>query len=228
MRRAVQGSGNPMITVSHISKRYSGGYEALNDVSLGIDPGEMLFVTGHSGAGKSTLLKLVAGIERPTRGSVVINGQNITKMGATSLPFLRRNFGFIFQDHKLLFDRSVFDNAALPLVISGFARREISRRVRAALDKVGLLGREKANPISLSGGEQQRLCIARAVVNRPAILLADEPTGNLDAAYANEIVAMFKAFNQVGVTVMIATHDLGLIQGLQARTIHLDHGKLVL
>lgn len=217
-----------MITVSHISKRYSGGYEALNDVSLGIDPGEMLFVTGHSGAGKSTLLKLVAGIERPTRGSVVINGQNITKMGATSLPFLRRNFGFIFQDHKLLFDRSVFDNAALPLVISGFARREISRRVRAALDKVGLLGREKANPISLSGGEQQRLCIARAVVNRPAILLADEPTGNLDAAYANEIVAMFKAFNQVGVTVMIATHDLGLIQGLQARTIHLDHGKLVL
>jgi cell division transport system ATP-binding protein len=216
-----------MITVSHISKRYPGGYEALRDVSVSVDAGEMLFVTGHSGAGKSTLLKLVAGIERPTRGSVVINGQNITKMGAASLPFLRRNFGFIFQDHKLLFDRSVFDNAALPLIISGFPRREIARRVRAALDKVGLLGREKSRPVTLSGGEQQRLCIARAVVNRPAILLADEPTGNLDAAYAGEIMSMFKAFNQVGVTVMISTHDLGLIHGSKERSIHLDHGKLV-
>lgn len=215
-----------MITVSHVSKRYPGGYEALKDVSASVEPGEMLFVTGHSGAGKSTLLKLIGGIERPTRGSVVINGQNITKMGAASMPFLRRNFGFIFQDHKLLFDRSVFDNAALPLVISGFPRREIGRRVRAALDKVGLLGREKARPVTLSGGEQQRVCIARAVVNRPAILLADEPTGNLDAAYAGEIMAMFKSFNQVGVTVMIATHDLGLIHGMQERTIHLDHGKL--
>jgi cell division transport system ATP-binding protein len=215
-----------MITVSHISKRYAGGYDALRDVSASVERGEMLFVTGHSGAGKSTLLKLVGGIERPTRGSVVINGQNITKMGVASLPFLRRNFGFIFQDHKLLFDRSVFDNAALPLVISGFPRREIARRVRAALDKVGLLGREKARPVTLSGGEQQRVCIARAVVNRPAILLADEPTGNLDAAYAGEIMSMFKSFNQVGVTVMIATHDLSLIQGMQARTIHLDHGKL--
>ena len=215
-----------MITVSHISKRYPGGYEALRDVSAIVEPGEMLFVTGHSGAGKSTLLKLVGGIERPTRGSVVINGQNITKMGVASMPFLRRNFGFIFQDHKLLFDRSVFDNTALPLVISGFPRREIARRVRAALDKVGLLGREKARPVTLSGGEQQRVCIARAVVNRPAILLADEPTGNLDAAYAGEIMSMFKSFNQVGVTVMIATHDLGLIHGMQARTIHLDHGKL--
>lgn len=215
-----------MITVSHISKRYPGGYEALRDVSASVERGEMLFVTGHSGAGKSTLLKLVGGIERPTRGSVVINGQNITKMGAASMPFLRRNFGFIFQDHKLLFDRSVFDNAALPLVISGFPRREIARRVRAALDKVGLLGREKARPVTLSGGEQQRVCIARAVVNRPAILLADEPTGNLDAAYAGEIMSMFKSFNQVGVTVMIATHDQGLIQGMQERTIHLDHGTL--
>jgi cell division transport system ATP-binding protein len=215
-----------MITVSHISKRYPGGYEALKDVSVHVETGEMVFLTGHSGAGKSTLLKLVASIERPTQGSVVINGQNITKMGAASLPFLRRNFGFIFQDHKLLFDRTVFDNAALPLVICGFPRREIARRVRAALDKVGLLGREKTRPVTLSGGEQQRLCIARAVVNRPAILLADEPTGNLDSAYAGEIIAMFKAFNQVGVTVMIATHDLGLIEGLGARTIHLDHGKL--
>ncbi|HUU71058.1 MAG TPA: cell division ATP-binding protein FtsE [Burkholderiales bacterium] len=215
-----------MITVSHISKRYPGGYEALKNVSMRVEPGEMLFVTGHSGAGKSTLLKLIGGIERPTGGSVVINGKNITTMGAPSLPFLRRNFGFIFQDHKLLFDRSVYDNAALPLVISGFPRREISRRVRAALDKVGLLDRERVRPVTLSGGEQQRLCIARAIVNRPAILLADEPTGNLDAAYGEEIIAMFKAFNQVGVTVVIATHDLDLIQGLGARTVRLDHGAL--
>jgi len=215
-----------MITVSHISKRYPGGYEALRNVSTHVDPGEMVFVTGHSGAGKSTLLKLIGGIERPTSGSVVINGKNITTMGGSSLPFLRRNFGFIFQDHKLLFDRSVYDNAALPLIISGFPRREIARRVRAALDKVGLLDREKARPVTLSGGEQQRLCIARAIVNRPAILLADEPTGNLDAAYGEEIIAMFKAFNQVGVTVVIATHDLDLIQGLGARSIRLDHGVL--
>ncbi len=215
-----------MITVSHVSKRYPGGYEALKNVSAHVDPGEMVFVTGHSGAGKSTLLKLIGGIERPTSGSVVINGKNITTMGGSSLPFLRRNFGFIFQDHKLLFDRSVYDNAALPLVISGFPRREIARRVRAALDKVGLLDREKARPVTLSGGEQQRLCIARAIVNRPAVLLADEPTGNLDEAYGKEIIAMFKAFNQVGVTVVIATHDLDLIQGLGARTIRLDHGGL--
>ncbi len=215
-----------MITVSHVSKRYTGGYEALRNVSAHVDPGEMVFVTGHSGAGKSTLLKLIGGIERPTSGSVVINGKNITTMGGSSLPFLRRNFGFIFQDHKLLFDRSVYDNAALPLVISGFPRREIARRVRAALDKVGLLDREKARPVTLSGGEQQRLCIARAIVNRPAILLADEPTGNLDEAYGKEIIAMFKAFNQVGVTVVIATHDLDLIKGLGARTIRLDHGGL--
>ena len=215
-----------MIQLDDVTKRFPGGQEALSGLTLSVDKGEMLFITGHSGAGKSTFLKLVGGIERPTRGSVVINGQNITKMGAASMPFLRRNFGFIFQDHKLLFDRSVFDNAALPLVISGFPRREIARRVRAALDKVGLLGREKARPVTLSGGEQQRVCIARAVVNRPAILLADEPTGNLDAAYAGEIMSMFKSFNQVGVTVMIATHDLGLIHGMQERTIHLDHGKL--
>jgi len=215
-----------MITVSHVSKRYPGGYEALRNVSAQVEPGEMLFITGHSGAGKSTLLKMIGGIERPTSGSVVINGKNITSMGRATLPFLRRNFGFIFQDHKLLFDRSVYDNAALPLIISGFPRREIRKRVRAALDKVGLLDREKARPVALSGGEQQRLCIARAVVNRPAILLADEPTGNLDAAYAAEIIAMFKAFNQVGVTVVIATHDLALIHGLRARTVRLDHGAL--
>ncbi|SRR5581483_5145555 len=215
-----------MISISHVCKRYLGGYEALHDVSLQVEPGEMVFVTGHSGAGKSTLLKLVAAIERPTSGSIVINGQNLAALGAGAIPYLRRNFGLIFQDHKLLFDRSVFENVALPLEIGGFARREIRRRVRAALDKVGLLGREKALPITLSGGEQQRLCIARAIVNRPAILLADEPTGNLDAAYAEEIVGMFKAFNQVGVTVVIATHDVSLIGRLGARSVHLDHGRI--
>jgi cell division transport system ATP-binding protein len=216
-----------MISVSHISKRYAGGYEALRDVTFAVDSGEMLFITGHSGAGKSTLLKLIAAIERPSAGSVLINGQNVSSMKASAVPFLRRNFGLIFQDHKLLFDRSVYENVALPLVISGFPRREIARRVRAALDKVGLLGREKARPITLSGGEQQRLCIARAIVNRPAILMADEPTGNLDAAYAEEIVGMFKAFNQVGVTVLIATHDVSMITRLGARELHLDHGRLV-
>jgi cell division transport system ATP-binding protein len=215
-----------MISVSHISKRYAGGYEALRDVTFAVDSGEMLFITGHSGAGKSTLLKLIAAIERPSAGSVLINGQNVSSMKASAVPFLRRNFGLIFQDHKLLFDRSVYENVALPLVISGFPRREIARRVRAALDKVGLLGREKARPITLSGGEQQRLCIARAIVNRPAILMADEPTGNLDAAYAEEIVGMFKAFNQVGVTVLIATHDVSMITRLGARELHLDHGRL--
>jgi cell division transport system ATP-binding protein len=216
-----------MISVSHVSKRYAGGYEALRDVTFAVEAGEMLFITGHSGAGKSTLLKLIAAIERPSAGSVLVNGQNISSMKAAALPFLRRNFGLIFQDHKLLFDRSVYDNVALPLVISGFPRREIARRVRAALDKVGLLGREKARPVTLSGGEQQRLCIARAVVNRPAILMADEPTGNLDAAYAKEIVGMFQAFNQVGVTVLIATHDASMVARLGAREIHLDHGRLL-
>jgi cell division transport system ATP-binding protein len=215
-----------MIKVSHVSKRYPGGFQALHDVSLDVESGEMLFVTGHSGAGKSTLLKLLAVIERPTSGSVIINGQNVNQMKKAAVPFLRRNFGLIFQDHKLLFDRTVFENVALPLVISGFPRREVGRRVRAALDKVGLLGRERARPVTLSGGEQQRLCIARAVVNRPAILLADEPTGNLDAAYGEEIIGMFKAFNQVGVTVIIATHDVSLIKRLGSRMLHLDHGRV--
>lgn len=215
-----------MIQVSHVSKRYPGGYEALRDVSFAVDAGEMVFITGHSGAGKSTLLKLVTAIERPTSGSIVINGQNVSSMKSGMVPFFRRNFGLIFQDHKLLFDRSVFENVALPLAITGFPRSEIAKRSRAALDKVGLLGREKARPITLSGGEQQRLCIARAIVNRPAILLADEPTGNLDAAYAEEIIGMFKSFNQVGVTVVIATHDEALIARLGPRIVHLDHGRI--
>lgn len=215
-----------MISFSQVSKRYPGGYEALRNISLNIDAGEMVFITGHSGAGKSTLLKLMAAIERPTSGSVVVNGQNVGTLRLRAIPFLRRNFGLIFQDHKLLFDRTVFDNVMLPLHIRGFERAEAARRVRAALDKVGLLGKEKARPITLSGGEQQRLCIARAIVHRPAILLADEPTANLDAAYAGELGSLFQSFNQVGVTVIIATHDENLAARLRPRVITLQRGGL--
>ncbi|HYA20408.1 MAG TPA: cell division ATP-binding protein FtsE [Burkholderiales bacterium] len=216
-----------MISLSQVSKRYPGGYDALKSVSLTIDPGEIVAVTGHSGAGKSTLLKLIAAIERPTRGSIIVNGQNVSKMRPSAIPYLRRNFGLVFQDHKLLFERTVFENVLLPLQITGYARQESAKRVRAALDKVGLLGKEKTYPITLSGGEQQRLCIARAIVNRPTILLADEPTGNLDAAYASDIMGLFKSFNQVGATVIIASHDEFMVQLLNPRLLKLDHGELV-
>lgn len=215
-----------MISFSQVYKRYPGGFEALKNISFAIDSGEMVFITGHSGAGKSTLLKLMAALERPTSGSVVVNGQNVGALRPRAIPFLRRNFGLIFQDHKLLFDRNVFDNVMLPLNIRGFDRREAVRRVRAALDKVGLLSKEKAHPITLSGGEQQRLCIARAIVHRPAILLADEPTGNLDSACAGDLGELFKSFNQVGVTVIIATHDENLAARLKPRTIALRQGQL--
>ncbi len=215
-----------MISFSGVYKRYPGGYEALKNISFAINTGEMVFITGHSGAGKSTLLKLIAAIERPTSGSIVINGQNLGALRPGAIPFLRRNFGLIFQDHKLLFDRTLFDNVMLPLNIRGFDRREAQKRVRAALDKVGLLSREKAYPVTLSGGEQQRLCIARAIVHRPAILLADEPTGNLDAAYASDLGDLFTSFNQVGVTVIIATHDENLGDRLKPRAIVLNHGEL--
>jgi len=215
-----------MISFSRVFKRYPGGFEALRDVSLTVQPGEMVFVTGHSGAGKSTLLKLVAAIERPSAGTVIVNGQNVGALKPRALPFLRRNFGLVFQDHKLLFDRSVFENVLLPLDVSGFSRREAARRVRAALDKVGLLGKERMNPVALSGGEQQRLAIARAVVHRPAILLADEPTGNLDAAYAHDLAGLFRSFHQVGVTVIVATHDVSFATGLKPRVIPLSHGML--
>ncbi|MBZ0105732.1 MAG: cell division ATP-binding protein FtsE [Sulfuricella denitrificans] len=215
-----------MISLSQVSKRYPGGYEALKDISFTIEKGEMVFVTGHSGAGKSTLLNLIVAIEPPSSGSIIINGQNLSQLRPAAVPFLRRNFGLIFQDHKLLFDRSAFDNVMLPLEITGFDRAEAAKRVRAALDKVGLLEREKAMPIALSGGEQQRLCIARAIVHRPSILLADEPTGNLDSAYAGEILEMFKSFNQVGVTVVIVTHDEQLIERFGNRTLHFQHGRL--
>ncbi len=216
-----------MIRFNNVSKRYPGGYEALRDVSFHLAPGEMAFLTGHSGAGKSTLLKLIALIERPSGGQVVVNSQNLNKLGRRKIPFHRRNIGVIFQDHRLLFDRTVFDNVALPLIIAGYSHQEIGRRVRAALDKVGLLGKEKLYPITLSGGEQQRVGIARAVVNKPPLLLADEPTGNLDPELSREIMGIFEEFNRVGVSVLIASHDHALIRRLQRRVLVLNQGALV-
>ncbi len=216
-----------MIGFSEVTKRYPGGYEALSRVNLAIEQGELVFLTGHSGAGKSTLLKLIAAIERPTSGVVSVSGQNVGRLSRRAVPYLRRNIGLVFQDHKLLFDRNVIENVLLPLDIAGFDRREALKRARAVIDKVGLLQREKANPIGLSGGEQQRLCIARALVRRPALLLADEPTGNLDAGYAADIMAMFRDFNQVGTTLVIATHDDRAITALGGRILKLDHGKIV-
>ena len=215
-----------MIQFSSVTKRYPGGHEALRGVTLEIAAGEMIAVTGHSGAGKSTLLKLAAGIERASTGTVVVNGQNLGALGETALAILRRRIGFVFQDHKLLFDRNAFENVALPLRIAGFQASETSSRVRAAMDKVGLLGREKAMPIALSGGEQQRLCIARAIVNRPSILIADEPTGNLDAESAHAILELFRAFHQVGVTVLLSTHDEAGLDRLACRRIAIAHGVM--
>jgi cell division transport system ATP-binding protein len=215
-----------MISFSHVSKRYPGGRQALNDIGFAIETGELAFITGHSGAGKTTLLKLLVAIERPTSGTIIVNGQNIGALQARAVPFLRRKFGLIFQDHKLLFDRSVFANVALPLEIAGYGAKDAARRVHAALDKVGLLKYQRAMPVTLSGGEQQRLCIARAIVHRPSILLADEPTGNLDADYANEIGDLFRSFNQVGVTVIVATHDQALLARLAPRVIALRNGAL--
>jgi cell division transport system ATP-binding protein len=215
-----------MISLSHVSKRYPGGHQALKDVGFAIEDGELVFITGRSGAGKTTLLKLLAGIERPSVGSVIVNGQNVGALHSRAMPFLRRNFGLVFQDHKLLFDRNVYENVVLPLRIAGYGAKDAARRVRAALDKVGLLGHEKSLPVTLSGGEQQRLCIARAIVHRPAILLADEPTGNLDAEYAEEIGELFRSFNRVGVTVIVATHDQTLLARLAPRVIALEHGGL--
>ena len=215
-----------MIQFSAVTKRYPGGHEALRGVTLAIEAGEMVAVTGHSGAGKSTLLKLAAGIERATHGSVVVNKQNLGALGEAALAVLRRRVGFVFQDHKLLHDRSCFDNVALPLKLTGYPRAEAARRVRAALDKVGLLAREKAMPVALSGGEQQRLCIARAIVNRPVLLIADEPTGNLDPDYARAIVDLFASFHQVGVTVLLSTHDEASLGRLGGRRIALAAGAL--
>jgi cell division transport system ATP-binding protein len=215
-----------MIRFDNISKRYPGGFEALSNVSFHLHEGAMAFLTGHSGAGKSTLLKLIALIERPTRGQLFVDGRNVSNISARGIPYVRRKIGFIFQDHNLLFDRTVFDNVALPLIISGYRHQEIGRRVRAALDKVGLLSKEKLLPITLSGGEQQRVGIARAVVNKPKVLLADEPTGNLDPELSREVMALFAQFNSVGVSVMIASHDITLIEELDYPVLSLDHGRL--
>jgi cell division transport system ATP-binding protein len=215
-----------LISFSVVSKRYAGGQEALRGVSFALEAGEFAFLTGHSGAGKSTLLKLIPAIERPTSGSVIVNGQNVGALKRSAVPYLRRNLGLVFQDQKLLYDRTVYDNVMLPLSFSGQPPREAARRARAALDKVGLLARERANPIQLSGGEQQRLAIARAVVNRPAMLVADEPTANLDAESAGRIIDIFVSFHQVGVTLLIATHDQALIERYGRRVLRLVAGKL--
>lgn len=216
-----------MIQFDNVGKRYPDGYEALKAVSFKVERGEMALVTGHSGAGKSTLLKLAAGIDRPDTGRVVIGGQDVARLRTAAFGILRRSIGFVFQDHRLLLDRTVFDNAALPLQIEGYGPRDVGKRVRAALDKVGLLDRERKFPLSLSGGEQQRLCIARAIVNRPSILLADEPTGNLDREYSRVILDMFMSFHQAGVTLLMATHDPAALDRFSGRRIDLHAGRVI-
>jgi len=216
-----------MIHFENVTKRYPGGHEGLSNTSFHITPGEMVFLTGHSGAGKSTLLRLIGLLERCTRGQVRVGGRNLAKIKQSQIPYHRREVGMIFQDHRLLNDRTVFDNVAMPLVVAGLRHQEISRRVRASLDKVGLLNRERAYPITLSGGEQQRVGIARAVVSKPPVVLADEPTGNLDPTLSQEIMDLFTQFNQVGVTLLIATHDLGLISNMGQRILTLSHSRLM-
>jgi len=216
-----------MIQFDAVTKRYENGFEALSHVSFHVQRGEMVFVTGHSGAGKSTILKLLTLMERPSHGQVIVAGQNLSRINTKQIPYYRRNLGMVFQDHQLLFDRSVFDNVALPLQVAGVHALEIAKRVRAALDKLGLLSKEKMLPITLSAGEQQRVGIARAVVNKPALLLADEPTGNLDPALSAEVMNVFQDFNRVGVTVVVATHDLELVHRLGHREIMLRQGKLI-
>ncbi|HZF24843.1 MAG TPA: cell division ATP-binding protein FtsE [Steroidobacteraceae bacterium] len=215
-----------MIHFERVHKRYPNGREALSDVTLNVSDGEMVFLTGHSGAGKSTVLRLIALIDRPSRGRVIVNHQNTSGVRRRRIPAFRRQIGVVFQDHKLLHDRPVFDNVALPLVISGMRRRELDKRVRAALDQVGLLGKESIAPLELSTGEQQRVGIARAVVSKPLVLIADEPTGNLDPDLALEIMRVFRRLNDVGVTVMIATHDVHLVDHFGLRRIALDHGRV--
>ena len=215
-----------MIQLEDVSKRYPGGHDALKGLSLGVETGEMVFVTGHSGAGKSTLLRLIALIDRPTSGQVIVDGQNTRRVTRRKIPAYRRQIGMVFQDHKLLYDRSVFDNVALPLVIAGIGHREAARKVRAALDQVSLLNKENQAPETLSSGEQQRVGIARAIVSRPKLLIADEPTGNLDPDLSLEVMRIFRRFNEVGVTLLIASHDIALIDQLGCRRIELADGSL--
>ncbi|WP_111642340.1 cell division ATP-binding protein FtsE [Marinimicrobium alkaliphilum] len=216
-----------MIRFDAVSKRYPGGQDALARVDLDVAKGEMVFLTGHSGAGKSTLMKLIMLMERPTAGQVFVDNRNLNRLSSRHIPFFRRNVGVVFQNHQLLFDRSVFDNVALPLQVAGYQANEVGRRVRAALDKVSLLHKERHNPITLSGGEQQRVGIARAVVNKPALLLADEPTGNLDPELSADIMRLFRQFNEVGVTIMIASHDIDLLRRMNKRVLGLDGGRIV-
>ena len=216
-----------MITFEHVSKRYQGGAFALRDVSFHLDQGEMVFVTGHSGAGKSTLLRLCLMLEKATRGKVLVDGRNLSKTAARKAPHVRQHIGMIFQDHKLLGDKTVFDNVSLPLMIAGLRYQDIRKRVRAALDKVGLLHKEKSSPMTLSGGEQQRVGVARAIVGMPPILLADEPTGNLDPDLSQELFGLFRQLNARGVTVMVASHDLALIRSMGQRVLVLSQGGLV-
>ncbi len=215
-----------MIRFEHVSKRYPNGREALSDLSFEVPAGEMAFLTGRSGAGKSSVLKLIALLERPTRGQVVVDGLSATRLSARRVPLWRRRIGVVFQDHRLLMDRPVFDNVALPLIIADTSFREVDRRVRAALDQVGLLGKERLAPLELSVGEQQRVGIARAIVSKPPLLVADEPTGNLDAALAREVMELFRRFNEVGVTVLVATHDRGVVHRSGRREIMLEEGRL--
>ncbi|ASG66710.1 cell division ATP-binding protein FtsE [Idiomarina sp. X4] len=216
-----------MIRFEQVSKTYRGGHQALSHVDFHVKPGEMAFLTGHSGAGKSTLLKLISLMERPTAGRVLINGHDLRNIKPSQVPYVRRDIGMIFQDHRLLMDKTVFDNVALPLIIEGYSVQEARKRVQAALDKVGLGDKVKHYPQMLSGGEQQRVGIARAIVTKPPLLLADEPTGNLDPKLSMEIIRLFEEFNKVGVAVLIATHDLGLIARLRYRTLTLKDGRMI-
>ncbi|MBE9395709.1 cell division ATP-binding protein FtsE [Pontibacterium sp. N1Y112] len=216
-----------MIRFDRVGKRFVTGQDALSDISFDLKHGEMAFLTGHSGAGKSTLLKLIMLMERPTQGSVFVGDQDLSSLKSSEIPYLRRKIGVVFQNHQLLFDRTVFDNIALPLEISGYSPEDAARRVRAALDKVGLLTKEKMTPVMLSTGEQQRVGIARAIVNKPELLLADEPTGNLDPSLSEEIMRLFMEFNRHGTTVLIASHDLNLISRMRNRILTLKGGRLV-
>ncbi len=216
-----------MIEFKHVFKRYPGGFDALKNINFSLARGGMCFITGHSGAGKTTLLRLISLIERPSRGEALVNGKNLAKLPAWRVPYFRRHLGIVFQNYRLLFDRTVYDNVALPLLVTGVPHQEIGRRVRAALDKIGLLKKERAYPVTLSGGEQQRVGIARAIVHRPALLLADEPTGNLDPALSDEIIDLFLDFNQHGVTVIIASHDTRLIARARKPVLQLQQGEIV-